>query len=602
MNVTLPDGTTIQDVPEGTTKAQLAEKLKANGMNVPQEWFAPVQPAQPAAPAQRRVPTQEEFSRMSDPWFKGLVESGLSLGSGIVGSAAGGLSQMATSAYEGGRELLGGQQIQRPIEGGQQLGSPAQEVGKEVSQAFTYEPRSRLGQAVTGGVGQVMSGFGAVPWLAEKGRELERSATGGRTYLTDTLYGAAASAPALTRGLKEFKEKGLADKQEELNVQQRMNAPTDKIRDAMQTPDQTGLKFITPSEKGIEAQYGAISSKTNQAISAVNEEAATRMAANEIGLPKDQPFTPETIQAKVNEANQAYSNLVEQAYGALPPKPTYTGGVSVGTMAPKMESAQATIRQTPEFRNAIEGEVSRLKDISSGNESAFKSLKTAIPVLNDELKNLKQDPKSVLRRIQMFRDQAKETMGSAAPSKIDLEQARAKMFIANKLEDLIEQNLAAQGKTGLVQQMREARVKLAQINAVQDALTVDGKISIKKMAKIDEKTGGGLLTGNLKRIATMGQKYPLGAQDIKGPVTPLSYFDAILGTASLAAGHVEGLGLVLGKAVVPTLARMGRLQSKTPDYVAKPSLPRAATANIATGIAATQAERERQRRKQERAK
>jgi hypothetical protein len=34
MEVRLPDGTIIKDVPEGTTKAQLVEKLKANGMDV----------------------------------------------------------------------------------------------------------------------------------------------------------------------------------------------------------------------------------------------------------------------------------------------------------------------------------------------------------------------------------------------------------------------------------------------------------------------------------------------------------------------------------------------------------------------------------------
>lgn len=41
MNVELPDGTIIEGVPEGTTKAQLVQKLTANGMNVPAEWMAP---------------------------------------------------------------------------------------------------------------------------------------------------------------------------------------------------------------------------------------------------------------------------------------------------------------------------------------------------------------------------------------------------------------------------------------------------------------------------------------------------------------------------------------------------------------------------------
>lgn len=41
MNVELPDGTIIEGVPEGTTKAQLVQKLTANGMSVPAEWMAP---------------------------------------------------------------------------------------------------------------------------------------------------------------------------------------------------------------------------------------------------------------------------------------------------------------------------------------------------------------------------------------------------------------------------------------------------------------------------------------------------------------------------------------------------------------------------------
>ena len=39
MDVELPDGTIIEGVPEGTTKAQLAQKLTANGMSVPAEWM-----------------------------------------------------------------------------------------------------------------------------------------------------------------------------------------------------------------------------------------------------------------------------------------------------------------------------------------------------------------------------------------------------------------------------------------------------------------------------------------------------------------------------------------------------------------------------------
>lgn len=40
MDIELPNGTVIQGVPDGTTKAQLAEKLTAKGMDVPKEWMS----------------------------------------------------------------------------------------------------------------------------------------------------------------------------------------------------------------------------------------------------------------------------------------------------------------------------------------------------------------------------------------------------------------------------------------------------------------------------------------------------------------------------------------------------------------------------------
>lgn len=49
MDVRLPDGTIIANVPDGTTKAQLTAKLKANGVAVPAEWLADAKAPQPQA-------------------------------------------------------------------------------------------------------------------------------------------------------------------------------------------------------------------------------------------------------------------------------------------------------------------------------------------------------------------------------------------------------------------------------------------------------------------------------------------------------------------------------------------------------------------------
>ena len=51
MDVRLPDGTIIKNVPDGTTKADLVAKLQGNGMAVPSEWLQAALQAQPVQEA-----------------------------------------------------------------------------------------------------------------------------------------------------------------------------------------------------------------------------------------------------------------------------------------------------------------------------------------------------------------------------------------------------------------------------------------------------------------------------------------------------------------------------------------------------------------------
>ena len=51
MDVRLPDGTIIKNVPDGTTKADLVAKLQGNGMAVPSEWLQAAPQAQPVKEA-----------------------------------------------------------------------------------------------------------------------------------------------------------------------------------------------------------------------------------------------------------------------------------------------------------------------------------------------------------------------------------------------------------------------------------------------------------------------------------------------------------------------------------------------------------------------
>lgn len=80
MNVRLPDGTVIQNVPDGISRMELATKLKANGQAVPSEWLS-------ASPAPK-----------PDPSVFDQAISGLKQGAGDVVKGIGALPTMIADA------------------------------------------------------------------------------------------------------------------------------------------------------------------------------------------------------------------------------------------------------------------------------------------------------------------------------------------------------------------------------------------------------------------------------------------------------------------------------------------------------------------------
>lgn len=63
MDVTLPDGTVIKGVPDGTSKAQLAEKLKSKGYNVPDSWLQPSR----MSPAELQNKLRADYAKANTP-------------------------------------------------------------------------------------------------------------------------------------------------------------------------------------------------------------------------------------------------------------------------------------------------------------------------------------------------------------------------------------------------------------------------------------------------------------------------------------------------------------------------------------------------------
>lgn len=82
MDVRLPDGTIVRNVPDGTTKAELAAKLQRNGMAVPAEWLAAGSPVS-------KTPEPETFDPTEGMSTTEKVLAGIGKGMTDIGQGVG---------------------------------------------------------------------------------------------------------------------------------------------------------------------------------------------------------------------------------------------------------------------------------------------------------------------------------------------------------------------------------------------------------------------------------------------------------------------------------------------------------------------------------
>lgn len=138
MDVTLPDGQLLKNVPEGTSRAQIAERLRANGHDVPDSW---VQQEKNPNPKPRgmldRVHDAVEAS--GEPLIAGVYNTGVAGVGNLVGAA-----KTLTSGKYGTQEGI----------------SEGQKAMDEFIQKHSYTPRSEGARNVLETVGKVVEKTG----------------------------------------------------------------------------------------------------------------------------------------------------------------------------------------------------------------------------------------------------------------------------------------------------------------------------------------------------------------------------------------------------------------------------------------------------------
>lgn len=206
MDVRLPDGTLIRGVPEGTTRAQLIEKLRNNGYDT-----SKLEPTQTtAAPAADEVPAAERAEPQPPAWaaeypniYKAAVATRQTIGptvemlGGIGGGAVGtvggtpgfGTVLGAGAGYAGAKQVLRMADQYLGLEPRLSPQDAIAQASKDIAMGATTEAGGRVaGQVIGAGMGKLMD---ARQLAQQRAAQIARQSVGG-----DTTAARAALAEA----------------------------------------------------------------------------------------------------------------------------------------------------------------------------------------------------------------------------------------------------------------------------------------------------------------------------------------------------------------------------------------------------------------------
>lgn len=169
MDVLMPDGTLVKDVPEGVTKAQLQAKL--SGVSTPKGGNI-INTDVPTVVGEKPNPQPIEQQTSMIDKLKALYEVPATVASGAIAQPIG----AGYGVYKG---------ITSPNYGTQQGIQEAQQAGGELAQKLQYQPTSPTSQNVLQGIGGAMEaakvpvtpgGIGQIPSFAQQARNVSQFA------------------------------------------------------------------------------------------------------------------------------------------------------------------------------------------------------------------------------------------------------------------------------------------------------------------------------------------------------------------------------------------------------------------------------------------
>lgn len=486
-----------------------------------------------------------------DTWgnaVKNVGQAGLSIGSGLLSTPLAGLAGLGTMATN----ALG------------LTDTPAASVVDKVSSALTYKPRTERAEGVVKGVtyplrklaefadttgdqinsqrGQSASSIARYGYLPEPTQGFRTGAA------TAVNTGIQASPAVLMRGRAAEAPKA---------AEQPKAPPIDPRAETMKVAQAAGLKF-TPSQAkapvGTVAEGMTGQAKLERSLSLKNAPVVNTLAAKELGLAEDTTITPARITELKVKANRAYSDVAK------------TGKRTVSDEYRKEVNAIDNRTGGDSFKGDVPPDITKLKEFYSKIKQF--SAEDAV----NKIRQLRTDATSNIKARNAPEQNAKGYVQRA---------------IADALDNELARHVETLGKPELVAKYKEARVQLAKVHSVEDALR-GGNISAKALAQ--QLKRGVPLSGNLKLIAQTYGEFEKVLQDVSKVRDghPFSVVDAFMGVAG--AAHSPPLAAaVLARPAVRAYLASGRYQrglvkpsavKATPATPQNGALKSTATANV----------------------
>lgn len=533
MEVRLPDGRIVKNVPEGTTKAQLMQKL---GMSEPtrEDRRAAIVAGNPT----EYDPASPEFQAKYGPTagMSGLDNAIAGFGQQLTGLGLG-AKQLAASVMPERRNLSSlinpedtrKSRLEREASEKRELDAPllattGGKIGSIAGGIAATAPllaipgvNSLAGAAITG------SGFGALQPATSDAERAVNTALGGALGLAGQ-YGGNKLASFAGR---KIAERGMRHEASKVARQ--------PINSLIGEAQKAGLVIppTTAKSSGVNKLLEGFSGKltTGQGASVMNQQTFNNLAKRSIGVADDTPLTSASVKAIRDNAGQVYNQIAKSGDVVADDK-------FLDDLIKLPEELSKIKKDFPDLD--IEG-AEEVQKLAEGLFLDKFSAESAIEVV-------KRLRKQSTTHFKSFDDPAKRAL------------AFAERKAADAMDDMIARHLQKTGKGQLANQYSEARKLIAKTHSVEAALNEAGNINAKKLAQQLGK--GKPLSGELELIGRFADAFPKAARETTESFPGFSPLDmgysGIVGGGALASGSPEVLALAALPAV-RALVRRGIL-------------------------------------------